>query len=96
MRVSSLEHPAPHILVQNRPNKISMSETPRHSHNVNERTSPRKPTRLNWSLPDLSVIILGGDGGVVLLFCLGSGGELGALRGGFGGGVASCCCGWLT
>jgi hypothetical protein len=41
--------------------------------NIRRQTSPRNPTRLNWSLPDLSVMILGGEGGVVLLFCLGSG-----------------------
>jgi hypothetical protein len=52
---------------------------------IRRQTSPRNPTRLNWSLPDLSVMILGGEGGVVLLFCLGSGGDDGAFGGGFGG-----------
>lgn len=55
-------------------------------------TSPRKPTRLNCSLPVLSVMIFGGEGGVVLLFCLGRGGEAGA----FGGGLGGVCWWWLT
>ena len=58
-------------------------------HNFETLTSPRKPTLLNWCLPCLSVIILGGDGGVVLLFCLDKGGEEGTLGSGFG-----CDCGW--
>ncbi len=52
------------------------------------RTSPRKPTRSNCTLPWLSTITFGGDGGVVLLFCLGSGGDGGVFAGGFGGGVS--------
>ena len=78
-----------HILSRSHPKLDSSSYFRKWT--LGEQTSPRNPTRLNWSLPDLSVMILGGEGGVVLLFCLGSGGDDGAFGGGFGG-----SCWWLT
>jgi hypothetical protein len=42
-------------------------------------TSPRNPTLRYSSVLALSLIILGGDGGAVLVFCLGKGGEGGSL-----------------
>lgn len=41
-------------------------------------TSPKNPTRWNSNSLFLSLMTLGGDGGVVLLFCLGNGGSTGA------------------
>jgi hypothetical protein len=39
------------------------------------RTSPKNPILRNWSVLDLSLIIFGGEGGVVFVFCLGNGGD---------------------
>lgn len=61
-------------------------------------TSPKNPTRLKESARPLSRITWGGDGGRVLLFCLGNGGDPGAFCGGFAGeaGSAAAAVGWLT
>lgn len=59
-----------------------------------ERTSPSSPTLTNSNTRCLSVITRGGEGGVTLAFCRGSGGEEGfaGCSWGFGGGVPGTCC----